>query len=369
MFPFPPSKIFLFLTRDFLSIYSDKGEPREKFEFNKEFIAHLEILDKDKFQESLNNFFKKLNLAGKKAFLILSNEIVYEKVFERSQDLEQKVKTFLSKIPHFKEKIIYKLLDEKDKISIFATNSDLIEGVLEGAHLADFEVEKVIPINYFTDKKDLDSLGKKDLELLSKNKKQVDSLNFLEQKEVVYPEIKEEEKVIEEGKDQTVEVAKPTSLFFRHFSPFYFILIMLVIGGALGALAYFRLTFVPKNTAVESNTLKKVETNIEKKEGSPSAEVEEKDKSDIKIEVLNGTGLPGEAAKARDLLISLGYSDITTGNSDTLDNTKTLLRYSSNVPQELAKGILKELKNNYQEEVIDLEEDLGDFDIQITTGK
>ena len=46
-------------------------------------------------------------------------------------------------------------------------------------------------------------------------------------------------------------------------------------------------------------------------------------RNEIKIKILNGSGVPGEAGKARDLLLSLGYKNIDTANADRSDYEKT----------------------------------------------
>lgn len=56
-------------------------------------------------------------------------------------------------------------------------------------------------------------------------------------------------------------------------------------------------------------------------------------KEEIKIKVLNGSGIPGKAAKVRDILKKLGYSQIVIGNADNFDykiteiNTKKDKKY------------------------------------------
>ena len=46
-------------------------------------------------------------------------------------------------------------------------------------------------------------------------------------------------------------------------------------------------------------------------------------RSEIKIKVLNGSGVAGGAGKAKDLLLSLGYKNVDTANADRDDYEKT----------------------------------------------
>lgn len=47
------------------------------------------------------------------------------------------------------------------------------------------------------------------------------------------------------------------------------------------------------------------------------------DKSKYTIEVLNGSGVPGEAAKVKNALTAIGYTVSSTGNAATTDFTQT----------------------------------------------
>jgi len=69
---------------------------------------------------------------------------------------------------------------------------------------------------------------------------------------------------------------------------------------------------------------------------SPSANV---DKTKVKIQVQNGTGITGEAAYLQTLLKGLGYTNVTVGNSTTQDNTDTEVSFSSSVSSDVVNEI------------------------------
>lgn len=58
-------------------------------------------------------------------------------------------------------------------------------------------------------------------------------------------------------------------------------------------------------------------------EASPSSQVTEIDKTEVSIRVLNGSGIPGEAGKAADLIKADGFTTVTTGNADSYDYEET----------------------------------------------
>ncbi|MBU2592171.1 LytR C-terminal domain-containing protein [Patescibacteria group bacterium] len=89
----------------------------------------------------------------------------------------------------------------------------------------------------------------------------------------------------------------------------------------------------------------------------------------IQIEVLNGSGIPGLAGKAKEFLESLGYKDIKTGNADSYDYQKTEVSIKK-TKEEYLKMILEDLGKNYSvsSDSSTLEKD-SPFDIVVILGK
>ncbi|MCS7092033.1 MAG: LytR C-terminal domain-containing protein [Patescibacteria group bacterium] len=73
------------------------------------------------------------------------------------------------------------------------------------------------------------------------------------------------------------------------------------------------------------------------------------DKDSISINVLNGTGVPGEAKSVQDALLALGYSEVTIGNASKQDYVITEVLYSTSVPEAVVSEIVTELQKKYKE--------------------
>ena len=80
----------------------------------------------------------------------------------------------------------------------------------------------------------------------------------------------------------------------------------------------------------------------------PTKSPEPINRETISIEVLNGTGISGEAKLLSDKLKTLGYSDITSGNAETSDNTETTVTFSKTLSQSVQDEIKKELDSFYK---------------------
>lgn len=66
----------------------------------------------------------------------------------------------------------------------------------------------------------------------------------------------------------------------------------------------------------------------------------------LRIEVLNGSGVQGEAAKMASFLKGLGYSITSTGNADTFDYTQTVIQIKKS-KTEFASQLKKDLSSSY----------------------
>ena len=92
-------------------------------------------------------------------------------------------------------------------------------------------------------------------------------------------------------------------------------------------------------------------------------------RADLKIKVLNGTGVPGAAGKVAELLEKFGWQGIKTGNADNFDYQKTVIQIKES-KKEYFELLKKDLSSKYtlEEEPQTLSED-ENFDAVIIVGK
>ncbi len=90
-------------------------------------------------------------------------------------------------------------------------------------------------------------------------------------------------------------------------------------------------------------------------------------KSEVRIEVLNGIGVPGEAAYLQGQLRSLGFTNITAGNADTDAATATQVTFSPIVSQAIMDEIEQRLRTIYSS-VTTSSSSLSNTDVRIVTG-
>ena len=96
----------------------------------------------------------------------------------------------------------------------------------------------------------------------------------------------------------------------------------------------------------------------------PEASIE---KSEVTVKILNGTGTPGQAGKAKTVMEDLGFEGVTAGNAPSKDATSTTVMFSSDIPQSLRDEIVEALDEVFDEVEQEEDED-AKMAITVTTG-
>lgn len=100
---------------------------------------------------------------------------------------------------------------------------------------------------------------------------------------------------------------------------------------------------------------------------SPTPTFVEIERDEIKIQVLNGTGVSGAAGDLKSDMETLGYSQITVGNADNQNYENTEVNFSDDVAQDVKDEIISKLESVYQE--VDIKAgSVGEYDVRIITG-
>jgi heme/copper-type cytochrome/quinol oxidase subunit 2 len=109
-------------------------------------------------------------------------------------------------------------------------------------------------------------------------------------------------------------------------------------------------------------------TNIATPEPTSTPSASPTDKATINIQVLNGTGIAGEASYLVDQLKPLGYTNVTTGNATTQNATDTQVTFATTVPQDVVKELTAKLGTLYTNVTTNNSTLPSGIDVQITTG-
>lgn len=121
----------------------------------------------------------------------------------------------------------------------------------------------------------------------------------------------------------------------------------------------------------------KTSTTTETTEVTPTQEMEEPtptpeevNKSDFKIEIQNGSGIAGEAGRAKDLLEGDEYTVTGTANADNYDYEETVIQADSSVPDAWIDELVSTLEKKYTVQTrIDDKTGSSDADVIVIIGK
>lgn len=188
------------------------------------------------------------------------------------------------------------------------------------------------------------------------------------------PEKKEPSEVEKETAEPVTETTdNPDKL------PFWVLFLSFLIGvslgaGLIGGIFYYQ-SSVDNLGVTEEVTQPTASPKVSdgKPTPSPSTDTEdvteeEVDLSVYKVQVLNGSGIGGEAAKAEALVVDAGFTNTTTGNADSYSYTTTEIQYKDSVDKR-AFSPLEEALDVYVVERTDVLPESNAYDIVIIVGQ
>lgn len=152
-----------------------------------------------------------------------------------------------------------------------------------------------------------------------------------------------------EVSDSTSGVSFPTVGQPKKSSPAKTLLIIgiIVLVGILGYIIFQNSSAENENEDLIPAT--STEESFATSEPTATATAKPADKSKIKVEVQNGTGITGEAAFLQEELKKLGYTTVTVGNASDQNQTKTTVTYARSLATSLSDELTARLKELYKE--------------------
>lgn len=172
-------------------------------------------------------------------------------------------------------------------------------------------------------------------------------------------DVKEEESEDKKEEDQNI-IEETDGMSWKKIFLFVF------LAGCIGIFLIGLLMFLSKNFdfSKKSDTSKTIELPKE----SPTPTVEEVALDAYEIEVLNGSGISGEAANVEGILEDAGFTVSGIGNADNQNYTETVIAAKDDVKQGFIDELQKTLEERGPVEVIKLSDTGSDSDVVVTVG-
>ncbi|MDP2649242.1 MAG: LytR C-terminal domain-containing protein [bacterium] len=370
---FNNKNILLFLTPNSLYLFDKKV--MAKLEITPDIIKNNNIVSEEKFNEAILEFIGKTGIRKADGILMLSNDLVHEKTVPTSDPkiLEKEIEDFIKGLP-FDLKKISKMEFKKDKDAmIIATNGHIYECLMKVGANVNININLVFPASVFTEQIVEEDLGNETAELILSKQGELKHVNFLTKSKKIPDEGLEKSSKNDSAdslvsKEPKKESSDSTDTGFssvpgsdRKMMPIIMVAVLVLI--IMSGLLIVKFSGFNFTSSTQKSETKAVPTQ----ELSPTPTVAPIAKDEIKIQILNGSGIVGQAKKIKDNLEAAGFTNILTGNAQE-NKTGNIVTFSPKVPKETRKELLNaigKLLDNVTEE--ENKETLTD--ILITTGK
>jgi len=351
-----------YLARDFLEIFETNSNSQQSLSFSSASIQHSEIIDKKKYLDELEKLIEGLKLKEGKGIILLAAELVYASDIDiTGKNEKDETEKFLTAVPLLRSNIATISLHNENKLRIIAANRKLYEGVVEVLKMNNIEIFSVVPVSVFPNRTNDQEFTAQEAKKITGEKKILQRYNFLQDKQQLQVD-KDSVQIdpILEGEEKK-SIKKQLILL---------ILSLLLLTGATGYFLLWSETIAnPWFKKPESLRPKPITVIAPSKTSQPSPTTKPlTDKSAIKIQILNGSGIERQAGKLSDLLKGVGYKNVTIGNINNLEQRTTIV-YNKSLPKDMLLGITDAMKNDFPDPTLQEASQSGEFDILITTGK
>lgn len=345
---FNKSPYAIFIKKNSLTFFIDGNE--KQLELPADIVSDDSITDPDKYKKLIEDFILAQNIKKSKVILILSEEVIFSKSvpITDANMVNEKLADFAGMIPVESEKVIKKNVKLKDVVELFAVNRELFEKIIEILKKFNFEVTAVVPLAVYSSDNELtQDLIKK----IYKDTRLLKNTNFLN----------------DNSADDNAGQSKTVMLVL-----IFLLVIIFVLSGLLAA-SYLKIPLPGFKGEVKLTkvALKVSPSAVSTESAAPQTSTQSAtlDKDQLKVTVLNGTDIDGQAGKVKNLLIELGLSKIETGNAEGAGAKDTVVIFSPAVAEDLQEDIITLLEKNFDNVSTQQNNASSSADVLITTGK
>ncbi|MBI3486301.1 LytR C-terminal domain-containing protein [Candidatus Daviesbacteria bacterium] len=358
---FSSEKVIVYLKNKSIEFYKEGVGEKAWLEFPDNIISDQEIKDQSSLEKLIFEFLEKTGLEKQQALIILSDELSFQKIVPAtdSENEQFEVKKFLEQIPFEAPTIATLLVRSDTQLDIFAANKNLFFGIKNILEKYGWQVVAVVPSAIY-ENLSKDSLKPEEVVRALNDKKLIKKSNFLTETN---------------SSQLTIKTPQTASLLT--------IVLVFILAGILGFLSLkFNLLsklplFKSSHQGIPQDKVQETSSSGQNKnassESTQSSSLSAKpntsfDKQQAKVQILNGSGVFGQATKLKDKIAELDYKNIQTGNATSSSQQETTITYTALVSTQI-RDELNNLLNSLFEKVIISEGSLDSYDILITTGQ
>jgi len=363
MFNHSPT-VILYLKWNSLELYRESRKIAS-LEFPVEIVNHIEILDQEAFLKLLTVFFEKQPIVKEEAVLLLEEKVTFYKAIPKSKDNKgisrDVILSFFESVPFGSEIIGKKIIQTPEGLQLFAVNKKFIETIKEVYEQKEGKIHTASSDVFFDNKSE--SLSPVVLNQIQQNINKLEQVNFLDD---------DFEKILQKIAPDKEYANQPNSSHRKPGLKKQFITLavicMVFIGAIVFALVQTGVIKMPKSEKkiVKSQVKPTIILTPKKEETNSSASANLK--KAMKVQILNGSGIEGQAGKIKEQLQKIGYEDFELGNATTT-STESALFVSPNINQSTFEELFSSLSTIVPGKININKTDTPAFDIIIITGE
>lgn len=347
---FSNSKIVFYLRRNSLELYF--GDQQEMLEFPPSLLNNLEISNLEGYKKLISEFLSKLDLGDQNSLVLLSDEVIFSKIFPiEIKDLDLRVSQFLETVPFESEKLVSKTIKSLKEELILVANQEIYSELISLLESLNWTVKAVVPLHIF----------KSSLNLISDNIDTQIAKRILGEHDLM-----EAGNLLQDSDGQVEKSAKTYPLTALLLIGLILILVTSFLMAATFGLIKSPLEYL-LNTQNSQPAFSESSQPTEATSSATAEKTSSVSKEGLTTQVLNGSGITGQAAKVKTQLTGLGFTDIETGNATGISTEETIVVFSDKVGQTIQDEVKTELERTYSEVSVE-QATVFQFDIAITTG-
>ena len=359
------AKAVFYLTETSLILQTEKAI-LSRVTFSETLVKDKQVVDSDGLTSLLTQELKPLLKKASNTVVILGEGILFQSSVTIENERMIAQEALLASLPFPKEQTAEKTIVTGKKIYILATNKEYYLSLVSACLKVGIEVLAVLPFSLFSDEAIKDKLSSNALKSILSKPKLYAVGDFLKETQAHTTTSESEES--SQTPPDTAETASPVreAPYQKEVvwnTPRLLVVLgfLMVLTFLMGALIYTQISSKQMAAVVaqEENEPTETPTPI------PQTEIA---KSELKVEVQNGSGTAGQAGKVKAILEGIEYATIDTTNAESTDHTKTEVVFSDKVSSKQQQELKTLLLETFTA-VSTKTDSQSEFDILIITGE
>jgi len=322
-------KIYILIARDHLKVALGESAPPLLFPFPTSTVQNLELIDQIGFEKALTQFCEQKGISHAHCTLLLDESFLFWKKMEGNVPPDD---AFFNMVPLPPDHQGQKQVKIDEKTTILAVyNSSMLMSIERALFAKGNKIAGILPFFAFP----------------AFEKGKIDLLHI------------DESTVRKQARFDTDILSLNSSTHHMPLIPLIILLVLIMLGGA-------GIVLLPRYNKL----MNPAQPSPQQKKVLPTPTISYLNAADVRIEIQNGSGKAGEAAKLKAVLEAAHLTVSTIGNAENeIKSTRIATKIS--VPPEVIAALSKKLQEQYvvDSQSIPLKEGSSSADILITIGQ